>query len=476
MTALARAGCVWAAAVSAVRAGSPAERAGLCAGDALVAVNGHRVRDIIDYRYLCCDARVTLRVRARGGEERLVRVAKAIDEDIGLAFSSPVFDGVRRCCNRCLFCFCDQLPPGLRPALYVKDDDYRLSFIDGNYISLTNLLPDDWRRIGRLRLGPLYVSVHATSGGLRARLMGSRGASRIMPQLWRLKRLGIAVHAQVVLCPGLNDGPHLDETLSDLAALGEALLSAAVVPVGLAAHRAGLHQLQPFDASRAAAVLERVSAWQRRFLRRRGRRTVFAADELYLRAGAAVPPAGDYEGFAQLEDGVGLVADLWHDWRSERRRLPAALPRPRRVGVITGELGAQILAPLVRDAGRVAGLHCFVVPVQNRTFGPGVTVAGLLAGRDIAGAAKAAGAASVASAAGAAGADVFLLPDVALRAEDRAAAVAASGARPRLAASSAPLLDGMTVGELDRCLGGRLAVVPRTAAGFCGGVLGEAAG
>lgn len=368
-----------------VHVGGVAARAGLRPGDRLLAVDGHILRDVIDFRFYADAPSASMRLR-RGGSEWTLRLSRPPGADWGIEFREALFDGVRRCRNRCLFCFLDQLPPGWRRSLYLRDDDYRLSFLYGNFVTLTNLRPDDWERLAEQHLSPLYVSVHATEPQLRRWLLGRPRAPDILEQLVRLKSLGIAVHAQVVLCPGLNDGPHLERTLGDLAALSDTVLSVGLVPVGLTrfrcpapAHLDGVAPLRPYTPDEAAALLAWAGPRQRAFRRELGRAFLYLADEFYLLAGRPVPAARNYDGFPQLENGIGLVRRLLDDWARTRRRLPRL--GPRSITLACGTLIAPLLRRLADElvAAR-PDLQIQVVPVPNSTFGPTVTVSGLLTG------------------------------------------------------------------------------------------------
>ena len=358
--------------ISGVERGSLAATAGIAPGDRLVRVNGKQPRDLLDYRFLCARDRVLLEVE-RDAERRRVRLAKHPDQDLGLGFADSLFEPVRRCRNRCRFCFVDQLPAGLRRSLYLKDDDYRLSFLHGNFVTLTNLRREDWARLRRQRLSPLYVSVHATDGAARAALMGNPRAARIMEDLSRLLAAGITVHAQVVLCPGINDGAVLERTVKDLSALWPGVASVALVPVAATERAAeGLH---PWSPLRAAALIRWAAGRQREFLERFGDAFIHLADEFYLGSGRGFPPLAWYGEFPHLENGVGLVPKLRRDFRRVK-------PAPQEVVpslVITGELAAPVLRKLLGDLPGVE-----VLAVENRLFGTGVNVAGLLGGREVA--------------------------------------------------------------------------------------------
>jgi putative radical SAM enzyme (TIGR03279 family) len=370
--------------VEQVRPGSPAAAAGIAAGDRVLRVNGRVPRDYIEWRYLTAETRVSLLLKDRMGRRRRLSVEKALDEDLGLRFTRDVFDGIRSCRNRCSFCFVAQLPKGLRPALYVRDDDYRLSYLHGNFITLTNLTPADRARIVRWHLSPLYVSVHATEPEVREKLFG-RPTPDVVVEMGRLAARGIAFHAQIVVCPGVNDGRHLERTVRDLAALYPGVRSVGVVPVGLTRHRRGLAAVRPVSARLAAKMVEEVQAWQREFRRRVGSRVVFAADELYLLAGLAIPPRSHYEGFWQLGNGIGGVRLFLEELK---RVAPPRLGRPLKVTLATGEGAAELVKLLAEKLEAGKSVRAEVCVVRNRLLGRSITTAGLLAGRDIARALK----------------------------------------------------------------------------------------
>lgn len=374
--------------VKGVLPGSIAASLGVEPGDELVSINGEPVQDIIAYRYLTAAEEIEVEIAKVDGQRLILEIEKDYNEDLGLEFTEATFDGLRRCQNRCLFCFVDQLPPGLRSSLYVKDDDYRYSFLTGSFITLTNLKHEDWERIRRFRLSPLYISVHTTNPELRAYILGNERGAYILEQLNRLKEAGIEFHTQIVLCPGLNDGPELDRTLKDLFSFFPALRSIAVVPVGLTSHRKGLFPLKRYNSQEALQVVGQVERWQRRFKRLAGSRLVYAADEFYLLAGLPLPPARCYEGFPQEENGVGITRRFLDSFRQEVRRLWARgrMPGhlPRRILIATGELAAPLLKGLVGELqGKIKDLEIRVAGITNYFLGPEVTVAGLLSGQDV---------------------------------------------------------------------------------------------
>ena len=352
--------------IAAVAAGTLAERVGLRAGDELLSINGNLLRDLIDARFYSAEERLALRVR-RDGREFEVEAGRSYDERLGLEFAQPTFDGIRRCDNRCEFCFVAQMGPGLRRSLYVKDDDYRYSFLFGNYITLTNLDESDWARIGQQHLSPLYVSVHATDPGLRRRILCNPTAPDIMAQLHRLADLEIEAHTQIVVTPGLNDGVHLDRSITDLADLYPALRSVSVVPVGLTKYHRGGCRAHTLDEARA--VFERVVGWQTRLRERLGVNFAYLSDEWYLRLGENVPPLAAYDGLDLTENGVGLVRQFLSE---------PLIPNHESQTLVTGTL----FAPLLRQAAAEFA-NVEVAPVVNHFFGETVTVAGLLTGRDV---------------------------------------------------------------------------------------------
>jgi putative radical SAM enzyme (TIGR03279 family) len=371
--------------VLAVEPGGLAARAGVRPGDRLVRLNGHALRDLVDFHVQAGEEELAIDLE-RGGERHAVLVRREWGRDLGLECEPPAPAEISTCANKCVFCFIHQLPRGLRRSLYVKDDDYRLSFLHGNYITLTDLPESELQRIVDLRLSPLYVSVHATDPALRHFLLGSPKSIRgdLMERMRRLADAGIRMHAQVVLCPGLNDGPHLERTVRELGALHPGVTTVAIVPVGLTRHREGLPPLRAITADEARAVIRAVDGWQAGFLPALGTRLVFAADELYLQAGAPLPPVAAYEGFPVVEDGVGLVRRFHEDFRRLARRPAAARwSGARAVTVVTGELFGPILERLARTL-RVPGLRVDVAPVPNEFFGRAISVAGLLTGQDVA--------------------------------------------------------------------------------------------
>jgi putative radical SAM enzyme (TIGR03279 family) len=365
-----------------VRQGSAAAAAGVCGGDRLLAVNGAPLRDVIDFHFNAGEEELRIELE-RAGARTAARLVRRPGRALGLEFETPRPAEISTCANKCVFCFIHQLPRGMRRSLYVKDDDYRLSFLHGNYITLTDLDEAELERIETQRLSPLYVSVHATEPALRHELLGRpRVATPILPVMTRLARAGISMHAQIVLCPGLNDGAELARTVFDLAALHPGVRTTAIVPVGLTRHRERLPELRSLEPDEARALVATVTAWQDELRGRLGSRFVFLGDEVYLRAGLDVPPGRAYEGFPVVEDGIGLVRRFEDGLRRASRRLPARCRTPRTITVVSGEMFAPRLAGLLGDLA-VAGLTVDVAAVPNDFFGRKIAVAGLLTGQDI---------------------------------------------------------------------------------------------
>ena len=367
--------------VARVEANSPFARAGVTAGDTIVAVDGEQLRDIIDWQWLTDGLTASLTVRDPAGQVRDAALERHLGEPWGADFTEVVFDGVRTCRNRCAFCFMSQLPKGLRRALYLRDDDFRLSFLQGNFVTLTNLSDADIARIAEQNLSPLYVSVHSTEPEVRAQLVCAH-EDRALERLDQLLEAGIDVHAQIVLVPGVNDGDHLDTTLTWLAKR-EGVLSVGIVPLGFTSHQSEL--TGSFTAAKdAAAVIAQVEPWQSAFRERDGFTWVYLADEFYLNAGAPLPPREAYDDFPQYENGIGPARSFADEAAMLAPQLAEAvvmLPSGRRVSLVTGELFSPVLDELVSAVDPWARVAVLAVP--NRFFGGNVSVAGLLTGQDI---------------------------------------------------------------------------------------------
>ena len=354
---------------------------GLEPGDSLISVDGENIRDIIDLSFALADENVELLIEKKNGEREVLDIEKEYDEDLGIEFESAVFDGVRRCANKCIFCFVDQMAPNMRESLYVKDDDYRLSFLYGNFVTLTNITPEDMNRIRRLHLSPLYISVHTTNGILREKMLNNKNAGKIMEQLDSLLASGIEMHTQVVLCPDINDGEELEKTISDLYSLHPEVLSMAIVPVGLSRYRENCYSLQAFTSERACSVVETVQKWQEKCRKKSGTSFVYLSDEFYLNANQPIPEYEWYDDFPQLENGIGLIRNFLHEWE-EKAIITNGYDKPHYIDVVCGISAQKILEPLLA-AVKIPNLVIRVVPVENHFFGNDITVSGLLTGQDI---------------------------------------------------------------------------------------------
>lgn len=373
--------------ISNVRRHSLAEKAGIQPGEKLCSVNGCNVQDIIDLSFLASDEVIELEIENAAGAKRLVQIEKYPDEDLGLEFESAVFDKVRTCYNNCIFCFVDQMIPGMRPGLYVRDDDYRLSFLYGNFITLTNMRDEDFDRIIRTHLSPLYISVHATDPDVRCKMMNNRFAGQLMEKINRLLEAGIQIHTQIVCCPDYNDGEVLKRTFADLYALYPGVLTMAVVPVGLTKHREHLHPMRTFTPQEAAEIVDAVSGWQKQCREETGKSFVYLGDEFYLLAGKELPPSEYYDGFPQLENGIGLTRNFLNEWEAALKTLQYADGAEQAV-IPVGESAFRVLQPLMEAFNRQYGTKHSFVSVKNLFFGGHVNVTGLLTGGDILAAVK----------------------------------------------------------------------------------------
>ena len=374
--------------ISRVLPDSIAAEIGFEIGDAIVSINQTQPRDLIDYRFLCSDEYLELEVIDTAGDLHQIEIEKDYDDDLGLEFESALFDGLIQCNNHCPFCFIDQQPPGKRQSLYLKDDDYRLSFLYGSYLTLTNLTAKEWRRIEQMRLSPLFVSVHATEPEIRTRLLKNERAGLIMSQLQWFQERRLQIHAQVVVCPGINDGEHLTRTLLDLASFhqGEipAVASAAVVPVGLTRFRPAEDELIPVSQQQAIAVIEQVQQLQDEFQQQFGSTFAWLADEWFLIARQDIPPESHYEDYSQIGNGVGSIRLFLKQFQSTAKEmLPKAIAQPRRFTWVVGNAVEQAFQPLVNQLNQVEGLEINLVALNSQYWGQEITVTGLLTGQDI---------------------------------------------------------------------------------------------
>ena len=372
--------------VLAVLPRSFAAKAGIRGGDVLISINQNEIRDVLDYRFYLTDTNVSLTL-SRGGEEYTVHLSKGEYDDIGLEFETPLMDKKHSCQNGCVFCFIDQLPPGMRESLYFKDDDDRLSFLHGNYVTLTNLKDADIDRIIKMHISPVNVSVHTTNPELRVKMMKNKHAGEVLSYLDRMAEAGIALCTQIVLCKGLNDGAELDRTLHDLIKYHPSLRSCAIVPVGLTKYREKLYPLEAFSPEECAAVIAQVNAYGNWCLKEYGTRIFYCSDEFYVRAGLPLPSEEFYEDYSQIENGVGMLTSMKSEFDFELKYLDELIPHfcaPRTVSVVTGMAAYEHISSLAKDlAERVDGLTVNVYPIVNNFFGSSVTVAGLITGGDV---------------------------------------------------------------------------------------------
>lgn len=370
--------------IKSVDRNSPAWKAGVRAGEILEEVNSHPIVDVLDYKYYTYDPRLILTLRDEQGKERTVRIRKEDGEELGLEFETYLMDTARSCANRCIFCFVDQLPPGMRETLYFKDDDARLSFLMGNYITLTNLSAREAQRIIDLHLSPINISVHATDPELRCLLLGHKNAGRGLELMRRFADANITMNCQIVACPGLNDGPQLQKSMADLAALYPGVNSVSVVPVGVTRYRQGLYPLEPYTWEGAAAVVDMVEDFGSQCKQKYGTSLFWCSDEFYLKAFRSLPPDEYYEEYTQLENGVGMLRLL----EAEFMRALADADETEHIvpfSVATGVAAAPFLREIVdRAAGKChTEIKYSVYPVANHFFGETIDVAGLLTGGDI---------------------------------------------------------------------------------------------
>lgn len=373
--------------------GSIAEEIGVEPGYILVSIDGVEVRDVFDYRIREGASEMLLTFRLPDGQLAEVELEKDEDEELGLVFEDSIMCDCTSCANKCIFCFIDQNPKGMRETMYFKDDDMRMSFLTGNYVTLTNLSDKEFERIIGYHLSPINVSVHATDPVVREKMINNPTAGKLMSRLQRMIENGISINCQIVCCPGYNDGEVLDQTIRDLSELGEGVLSIAVVPVGLTKYRKenGLVELTPFDRESAAALLDQVEKWQAFFLKERGERVFFAADEFYIRAGRVIPGEDEYEGYPQLENGVGMIAErdaALVKGITLRKQHPVEDPIHLHSGerflVISGTDAAPYTERFAESISLLYNIDLAVLPVVNQFFGSTVTVSGLLTGGDIA--------------------------------------------------------------------------------------------
>src|SRR6266487_3232893 len=378
---------------------SPADRAGLQPGDLIRTINGHLIRDLVDYRFYVAEEELVIGFERQQNAQE-VSISKTYDENLGVLFGEEPAPFIRQCANKCVFCFIKGLPErfapqpelahGMRASLYIKDDDYRYSFLFGNFITLTNLKEHDWQRLDEQKLTPLYVSVHTTDPDLRRMMVDGPRAGDIIDHIKRLGSMRITCHTQLVLCPTINDGPHLDRSIHDLTELRPIVESISVVPVGLTKYNnmmktGDLPPLRHYTREEAEKVIEQVETYQRRFEAENPDEYpfVYLSDEWYYLTEREFPPAKHYSSYAQIENGVGMTRYLMDQWAHSKRKLPASMSQARRVTLATSMMARPVIEQFAEDICKVEGLEVQVLSIVNKFFGAEVTVAGLLCGRDV---------------------------------------------------------------------------------------------
>ena len=369
--------------ISSVDAHSPAHKAGVRGGDLLATINGHVIEDVLDYRFRMMESTLRLEL-VREGKSYTCTLHKEEYDETGMNFDTYLMDKQKGCKNKCIFCFIDQLPKGLRESLYFKDDDSRLSFLFGNYITLTNITPHEVDRIIEMKISPINISVHTTNPELRVEMMKNPRAGEVLSLMEKFSSAGIHMNCQLVLCPGINDGEELTRSLNDLAALYPAVQSVAAVPVGITKYREGLYPMSPYTKEQALDVISRMEAFGNNFLEKNGTRLCYPADEFYLKAGKPLPGGKFYEEYLQIENGVGMWASFQEEF--EDALSDAEFEGTRTVSMVTGMAALPLIEECARKAmEKFSGLTCHVYGIQNEFFGENITVTGLLTGNDILG-------------------------------------------------------------------------------------------
>ncbi|MEJ6950594.1 DUF512 domain-containing protein [Natronospora cellulosivora (SeqCode)] len=350
------------------------------AGDNLLEVNGQAIKDYIDFQYNTNDDFFTLLVEKEDGQIWELEIEREAGENLGIVLDGIIYDNLKLCKNNCLFCFVKQQAKDMRKSLLIKDDDYRFSFLQGSFITLTNIDDYEFKRIISLKLSPLYISVHTTNPELRVEMMKNKNASLIMKHLKFLASNGIKFHTQIVLCPNVNDGKELDKTIEDLSSLYPAVLSIGVVPVGLTQHRDDLPKLKKFNSENARRTVTQIEIWQKKFKEKIGKNILHIADEFYFLANKEIPNHSDYDGFPQIENGIGLSRLLWYNFENYKPNIDFT---KKDIGIITSVLGEKAIKPIVSELRKNYGLNINVYTVENEYFGKTITVSGLLTARDI---------------------------------------------------------------------------------------------
>lgn len=413
-----------------IESGSIAEELELAPGDELISINEKEIKDVFDYHYLIKEEFLTVVIRKPDGEEWELEIEKDYEDDLGIVFEEGLMDSYRSCRNKCIFCFIDQMPPGMRETLYFKDDDARLSFLQGNYITLTNMSDEDIDRILFYKLSPINISVHTTNEELRCKMLHNRFAGSALEKIKRLKDGGITMNGQIVLCKGWNDGEELEKTIHDLGAFLPEMHSVSVVPVGLTKYRKGLAELEKFTKEDSLKVLETIHRWQGIFLKHYQTRFIYAGDEWYISAGLQIPDADSYEGYPQLENGVGMLRSFRDEFEEGLMELQGD-DRRKELSMVTGVLAAPYMEQLLKELkDRFPNITVTLYTIKNDFFGENITVAGLITGGDI-----------IAQLKGLPLGEYLLLPDVLLRNGETV------------------LLDDVTVEQIENSLQTRIRIV-----------------
>ena len=413
-----------------IEAGSIAEELELAPGDELISINENEIKDVFDYHYLMKEEFLTVVIRKPDGEEWELEIEKDYEDDLGIVFEEGLMDSYRSCRNQCIFCFIDQMPPGMRETLYFKDDDARLSFLQGNYITLTNMSDEDIERILFYKLSPINISVHTTNEELRCRMLHNRFAGSSLEKMKRLKDGGITMNGQIVLCKGWNDGEALERTIHDLSSFLPELQSVSVVPVGLTKYRQGLEKLEKFNKEDSLKVLETIHRWQGIFLKHYQTRLIYAGDEWYINAGLPIPSADSYEGYPQLENGVGMLRSFQDEFDEHLKELKGD-DRSKELSMVTGVLAAPFMEQMLMALNKkFPNITVHLYTIHNYFFGENITVAGLVTGGDI-----------IAQLKGLPLGEYLMLPDVLLRNGETV------------------LLDDVTVEQIENSLQTRIRIV-----------------
>jgi Fe-S oxidoreductase, related to NifB/MoaA family len=422
--------------------GSIAQELELVPGDELLSINGNDIKDVLDYHYLIKDEFLTVLIKKVDGEEWELEIEKDFDEDLGIEFEEGLMDEYRSCRNKCIFCFIDQMPPGMRDTLYFKDDDARLSFLQGNYITLTNLSDEEVERIIFYKLSPINISIHTMNEELRCKMLHNRFAGSALEKLRKLKDAGIIMNGQIVLCKGWNDGEELERSIHDLAAFLPEMESVSVVPVGLTKYREGLEQLESFTKEDSIVVLEQIHRWQNILYQHYGTRFIYASDEWYLKAELPIPDEEFYEGYPQIENGVGLIRSLQNEFNEYFEEIEGD-NRSRKLSLATGALASPFIKKLTEEiAVKFPQIKINTYTINNDFFGNQITVAGLLTGGDI-----------IEQLKGKELGDFLLLPEVLLRNGETV------------------LLDDVTVGEIENALQTKIRIVQSDGKSFVDSII-----